>query len=290
MALVINGERIEDALIYQEAEQLKAMASQGPNPPNCCERNEEFNEQARSNIIGRALMIQEARRRPLDVTEAEIDQALETLGAQYGGLEQFFKQFNIGPDQLPGIRENLRLEVIVGKHMEAEHGPSTTPDEPALRRFYQENLKDFMRARSVRASHILKSLQHGEDRKAAWEALCAARERLLAGEPFETVCTEVSDRPEGAGDLGHFSRGDLVEEFEVAAFSMKPGEVSPVVATPFGYHIIKVFEERPEAPWPFEDIRQQVAERYQYLEKHRKLGLYVEKLKQGADIRVETED
>lgn len=290
MALVINGERIEDALIYQEAEQLKAMATQGPNPPNCCERNEEFNEQARNNIIGRSLMIQEARRRPLEVTEAEIDQALETLGAQYGGLDQFYRQFNIGPDQLPGIRENLRLEVIVGKHMEAEQGPPTTPDEATLRQFYHENLKDFMRPRSVRASHILKSLQHGEDRKVAYESLCAARLRLLAGESFEILCTEVSDRPEGAGDLGHFVRGDLVEEFEVVAFSMKPGEVSPVVATPFGYHVIKVFEERPEAPWPFEEIQQQVAERHQYLEKHRKLGLYIEKLKKSAEIRVEEEE
>jgi parvulin-like peptidyl-prolyl isomerase len=87
----------------------------------------------------------------------------------------------------------------------------------------------------IRAAHILVKTE---------EAAKAILARLQAGESFSKLAMELSQCPSGkkGGDLGEFGRGQMVREFELAAFKLKKGEVSGLVKTPFGYHIIKRLE------------------------------------------------
>ena len=86
-----------------------------------------------------------------------------------------------------------------------------------------------------------------EERDMVRERLAVLRERVLKGESFEMLATLYSEDPGSArngGELGFFGRGDMVSDFEAAAFALKPGEVSPIVETPFGFHIIQLIERR----------------------------------------------
>lgn len=94
-------------------------------------------------------------------------------------------------------------------------------------------------AAQIRASHILVSNQ-GRDDEAAKAEIDAVRTRISEGAEFATVAGEVSDCPSGAqgGDLGMFGKGMMVPEFEQAAFALEVGDLSDVVETDFGYHLI----------------------------------------------------
>ena len=134
-----------------------------------------------------------------------------------------------------------------------------------VRALYAERAEQYDRPERVRARHILISVTRDADEEAVAEALARleqARARLEAGEAFETVAEEVSEDNGSAlqgGDLGFFARGQMVPDFEDAAFALAPGETSEAVRSDFGWHLIRV-EERQEALLvPFEDAREELA-------------------------------
>jgi len=137
--------------------------------------------------------------------------------------------------------------------------------EPEMRDYYEKN-KDtlYTHPEQRRASHILFKVapnatpeEKEEARKKAEDALT----RINGGEDFATVARETSEdsttAPAG-GDLGFFGRGRMVKEFEDAAFALSPGQVSGVVESGFGFHIIKVTEARPAGSQPFEEVRDEI--------------------------------
>lgn len=127
--------------------------------------------------------------------------------------------------------------------------------------YYEANPEEFTQEEQVRARHIL--LQVGGDRteQQAEEQMLAIRDRLEAGEDFATVATELSDDPGSkaqGGDLGFFGRGQMIGEFEEAAFSAVPGEVVGPVKTNFGYHLIQVEERRDAGRSSFAEAQEQI--------------------------------
>ena len=265
MPLVINGQRIDDAVLNGEFANIKSYFESLGNV-SCCERDPEFRGYARQNIVARVLLAQEAQRALPPTPPDDVEAA---LGAT--------------PDQLDLVRRDLEADLRVRRLVEGLSDGDAEPTDTNLRRFYDEHLDYFKTAEEVRASHILKSAR-GEKRHEAYEELRQLRKRLQAGENFEDVARKHSDKADEHIDLGFFKRGELAEEFEVVAFSLDVGEISPIFATPFGYHLITVTERKPATPKPFDEVRPQVlelvlAERRQ--EKTRKL---VEELQARATI------
>jgi parvulin-like peptidyl-prolyl isomerase len=280
--LVINGQRIDDAVLNGEFANIKSYFESLGNV-SCCERDPEFRGYARQNIVARVLLAQEAQRALPPTPPAEVEAALDKLKEENGGEQRFLAALGATPDQLDLVRRDLEADLRVRRLVEGLSDGNAEPTDTNLRRFYDEHLDYFKTAEEVRASHILKSAR-GEKRHEAYEELRQLRKRLQAGENFEEVARKHSDKADEHIDLGFFKRGELAEEFEVVAFSLDVGEISPVFATPFGYHLITVTERKPATPKPFEEVRPQVlelvlAERRQ--EKTRKL---VEELQARATI------
>ena len=118
----------------------------------------------------------------------------------------------------------------------------------------------------VRARHILFKLPPGADEKARAEARKKAEDTLAKikqGEDFAKLAEKLSDDPgsgKAGGDLGRFSRGKMVPEFEAAAFALAPGQVSEIVESPFGFHIIKVEEKQPGGAKPLDAVRAEIVQ------------------------------
>jgi peptidyl-prolyl cis-trans isomerase C len=117
----------------------------------------------------------------------------------------------------------------------------------------------------VRASHILIKAdpQADESQKAAArKKIKEIQNKLSKGEDFTALAREYSEGPSGTkgGDLGYFSRGQMVKPFEDAAFTSAPGQVSDIVETRLGYHLIKVTEKKPETIVAYADIKDQLQE------------------------------
>jgi peptidyl-prolyl cis-trans isomerase D len=137
--------------------------------------------------------------------------------------------------------------------------------EADLRRYYDENASRWTRAEERRARHILIQADAGApaaDRSKAKERAEAVLGKLRRDPAaFESLARAESQDPGSAargGDLGFFGRGAMVKPFEDAAFAMRPGEISPVVETDFGYHVIRLDEVRGGERTPFESVRGEV--------------------------------
>jgi peptidyl-prolyl cis-trans isomerase D len=148
---------------------------------------------------------------------------------------------------------------------EAEVERLLTGEADAVRQEYERRRAEFDRPEEVRASHVL--VRVAEDApepevEQARQRIEELRARIEGGADFADVALEASEDPgskEQGGDLGFFPRGRMVKAFDEAAFSLEPKALSPVVRTPFGFHVIRVEERRPAVVIPFEEARQEVA-------------------------------
>ena len=283
MPLVINGQRIDDALIEQEFGAIKAHY-ESLSSISCCERDDEFRGYANDNITFRALLTQEAQRMIPDPTASEVDRAFEQLKQEHGGDEQFYANSGLSPEQDELIRRDLsvNLKVEIFRNNACDTIPA--PTEGECREYYDSNLGQFSDADEVRASHIFKSVREVEKREIIFQSLCEARQQLIDGADFTELAKRHSDKPEEEIDLGYFKRGELMDEFEVVAFSMKQGEVSPVFCTQHGFHLAKVTERKTGSPKPFEVIREEIEQELTAKRQDAKLQELVDVLKKVAEI------
>ena len=163
------------------------------------------------------------------------------------------------------LLNDIRRVLVIQSFVENEFSSEITISEQEKRDFYESNPDYFAQPEQVRASHILievaEDASQGEQ-DAALAEIKALRERIVNGEDFADVALEASDCPSSAegGDLGYFGRGEMITEFEDAAFALNPGEMSDIVKTSYGYHIILVTEKTPEGMIPYEDMAEQIAE------------------------------
>lgn len=262
MPLAINGEDVPDSLVEQEFSAIKAHFESLGNV-SCCERDGEFRGYARDNVIARVLLAQEAERVIEPLTAGELDEAVEQLKADYGGDAQFYTAVGMSPEQSDLIRQNVDTNIRLQKYILRLTGGDAGPTERDLLDYYRQREGDFKTVEEVRAQHILKAPKRGEERQGAYELLRTLREELLNGADFLELAGKHSDKPLEEADLGFFKRGDILEEFELAAFSMRVGEVSPVIGSAFGFHLIKLVERKPSVVKPFEQVRDEVRRRYE---------------------------
>jgi len=283
MALIINGERIDGAILEQEFGQIKGYFERLGNV-SCCERDDEFRGYARQNILSRVLLAQQADREIDDPPGEEIDAALAKIIEEHGGKEQFMLAVGATPGDFDAIRaelaQNLKLERLIDRVC----SPWPEPDDEALRAAHRAHRDQFMTDERIRAMHILKAPSKSEERAGAYAALREVRRRALAGEDFYTLAREHSDKPEHEIDLGYFKRGELMEEFEIVAFSLRVGEVSPVFASPYGFHIARITERIPSVPMPFDAVRDDVRALLRAEHRDAKLQAYVAELEKQATI------
>ena len=221
---------------------------------------ETLKEDILEKLIMEKLVEKETEGMKITVTDEEIQNKLDDYANQMGGDEKFHEFLlsnNISKDF---FKENMRKEILVDKHKENIIKDINISEEDA-KKFYEENKDNLI---LIRASHILVSSEE-EGKKIL--------ERLKDGEDFATLATlESLDSVSAAqgGDLGYFRKGQMISEFEDAAFSLEIGETSDLIKTEVGYHIIHL-EDRKET---YEDLKQDIVDmlkEQEYIEKIREL-------------------
>lgn len=244
MPLRVNNELVEDEVIRDEIRTLRlrlAEAMPREHPSTIEARAKEW---ARDNVIERVLLRQAA----LADVEPVPAEVIEKAGGNAAEAELQF-----------------RIERLAIRHA----GRIAPPRNKDVVDYYKHHRETMAIPEAVRAAHIIKNVDENNPEEAALAAIRVVEERLKSGEPFEAVSDELSDCPGKGGDLGWFPRGQMVPEFESVVFALKPGEVSPIFRTPFGFHIAKVFGHAEERLATFEEARPQI-ERHLLTEKHQK--------------------
>jgi len=178
-------------------------------------------------------------------------QILETMIMRELALQQAVKEgLDKGVEyeqRLSYLKKSLIIELYMKKKFETEVQIS----DAELKNFYDQNIEKFKTGEQIRASHILvKSEEEANDILA----------KIKAGGNFEELAKENSadSSASNGGDLGWFGRNSMVPAFEKAAFALKDGQISNVVKTDFGYHIIKLTGKRPAGARSFDEVKDQI--------------------------------
>jgi len=283
MPLIINDERVDDAAIAQE---IQAVSTQQRERPDRFEfdSQEELDEYAKENVICRVLLRQEADKRIKFVPAEEVEAAFKELKDQYGGEKEFYEAHEIDASHDAEIKGDLEENLKVQKLMDELCKDVPPPTDEEVRAYYQENPDEFVYPQEIHVSHIVRRPGGEADAESVFEEMKEIRKKLLAGADLAALAREHSDCTEDGGDLGFFSPGQMIEEFEAVVFSMADGEISPVFLTQFGYHVAKVHERRPERPCPFEDVRDDIRRRLGHDRKNERIGEFVEEARERSTI------
>lgn len=279
MALVVNGEYVEDSLIREEANAMRPRLQEEMEGEDPVIIEMRLREWARENVIERVLLRQAALADPEPIPQDLLDRTVEEIRSQTPGQSGcLFPQ----QDQLRReVEIRLRIDRLLGR-LTAKLSP---PRHKEITEYYKKHRENFYFPEMVHAAHIVKNVDEVTDEATALAAIRQAQQELQQGVSFEEVADKHSDCPGRGGDLGFFPRGQMVEEFESVVFSMKPGEVSDIFRSPFGFHIAKVYEIRPEGYLPLQEVRAQIEEAL-YAEKRRRVvEQYLDKLRAQADVQ-----
>ena len=244
---------------------------------------------ARQQVVDTHLLAQEARKEGIEPEEAKVQALIEQAATQAGGREQLeasLAQSGMTLDQYAGI---LRKAMLANAYVEQKLMPSAEVKEGEVRAFYETNKEKFRQEETVHARHILIRAQPDADaatREAARMKAEAIRERALKGENFAELAKETSEGPSGpkGGDLGFFERKRMVPAFADAAFALKPGEISDVVETRFGYHVIKLEERKPAGIQPYDEVKEKLRAYLQQQRVREVVGQKLEALRKQARI------
>jgi len=284
MALIINGEEIDDEIVEQEFSQIKSHYEQMLQV-SCCERDPEFRGYAKDNIAARVLLSQEAEKRIDEASDEEINQAKAALFEEHGGEDEFYMNMGLPMRDEALLVENIRQSLRVDSLLAEVSLPLPEPSEEEQKAFYEDNIDEFLTTEEVRASHITKNLRSASNREEVFKELRAVRKRLReGGEEFDEVAKTENDDEQQEVDLGFFRRGEFMEEFEAIAFSMDLGEVSPVFTTHLGLHLCKVTEQKAAEPVPFTEVKDDVLKLIHAEHREEKIEAFVEELKKAAAI------
>lgn len=200
-----------------------------------------------------------------------------------------------GLDQDPAMRFKLAVQedrTLMAAALDTAVAAEGTPDfEKTARERYTANPGRFLQPERVRASHILITVKEGRDEAQARALAEDLRKQALEGKKsFEDLARENSDDQSvktNKGDLGFFARDRMVGPFADAAFAMsKPGEISPVVETQFGFHVIRYAERKPERQLNFDEVKKRLIEQEQQKYAARIRGEKIEAVRSLEGINV----
>lgn len=284
----VNGKPItRQQLDEASANDLRMLQAQGQQLTP--DQTLGFQRQVLGRLVDQTLLDQAASSAPI----ADLDKKIEAQIAEIKGQFPTEKEFNDRIAQAGRTQEQFRADVSSGvrlkEFVEQQFGSKVQISDDKIKAFYEENPQYFQAPETVRASHILVAVPADatdEVKKTKRAAIDAARSRVLKGEDFAKVASEVSDCPskQNGGDLDFFSKGQMVPEFEKAAFGMKDGEVSEVVTTQFGYHVIKRTGSQEAQKRPMDKMKDVIARFLKNREVNKQVAQFIEDQKKTAKI------
>ena len=283
VAVTVNGIDITQGQLQQELKpQLDRMAAQSQKlPPQFLDS---FKKRLMQQVVEQEII----------VAEEKINEHIKEMIARQGlSIEDFTELVKASGQDLDEVKQRLRTGLGYQEVMHRQFGDKINITEDQAQTYYSENKKQYHKPEQVRASHILIKPDTSDPNIDLNDAKAHARDtaeevlkQIKDGADFGELAKKYSDCPSSqrGGDLNFFHKGQMVPAFEKAAFALEVGQVSDVVQTQFGYHIIKLTDRKPETTLTFEQARAEILEMLNNKKQAEIAQQYIESLKAGATI------
>ena len=284
----VNGEKIERWEFDNSVKRMESRAG-GPVPP---EKRDEVLRGVLDQLVAYHLLAQESRTRKIVVPDADVDARLAEIRKSFPTEAAFTQGIAAQGLTLDQLKSQAKSSIEVAKVIEAEVNAKVAVQDPEVKAFYDQNLERFKQGDSVHAAHIAFGVPQNatiEQKNEAKAKAAAMLKTIKAGGDFATLARASSqdqNTAQNGGDLGFFPKGQMPATFEDAAFKLKPGTISGVVETPFGFHVIKVIERRAPRTAPFEEVTGQIKDFLTQGQREQKLERFVEQMKAKGKIEI----
>lgn len=287
-AAIVNGVKIT-SLDLKRALKVLMQGQRGAKPND--EKLKEMEKQALNQLISAEILYQAGQKIEIKDIDKQVEEKLKTGRAKFKSESDFtkaIKELEMGETDL---KEYTRKDMVISNFVEKTIIPKILVTENDARTFYEQNPDKFIRPESFRASHILIGTDgkvNDSDKKLAYDKAAKLRKELASGADFAALAKDNSTCPSKVqgGDLGYFVKGQMVPAFEKAAFDLKPGEISDVVETQFGYHIIKLMEKKAASKVDFKEAKPRIEDFLKNQKIGAAVGQFLEESRKTANIEI----
>ena len=285
---VVNGVVITRAEYDKElGVHLQRVSRQGQQLSD--EQMKALEKDILEGLIEREVLFQESQKAGIKVSDQKVDEQLAGIKKRFPSEEEFNRALAGMNLTEAEVRSQIKRGLAIRELIDQNVANKVVITDEETSAYYKANPQLFKEPEQVKASHILIKVEPAADdaaKTAARKKITDIQQKLKSGGDFAELAKENSEGPSAArgGDLGYFKRGQMVKPFEDAAFSMKTNEVSGLIETRFGYHLIKVYDKKPEQTLSYEDVKDKIAQRLKQEQIEKAATLYVDNLKKGAKV------
>jgi len=255
----IDGEAISKSDLVARASEARGMLAQrggGPPPPTRA-----FWRMVLDDIIGNRLLYRDLKASSKVATPEQVEQRMQLIRGQFPSQAEFEQAISARGFDLQRFEGEVAESVTVQNWIGNEVAPTIAVSDAEARGYFDSHPDQMLEPERVHARHILIRVapQASEaDRSAARQKIEEIRQRIAAGGDFAAIARETSEdktSAERGGDLGWFYRGQMVPAFEKAAFGTPLNQLSDIVETRFGFHLIETLEQQAERKVGFEEVK-----------------------------------
>jgi len=303
IAVTIDGVEIPESEIEKLVKpQLEMLAKKSAQlPPEFAEQYaKQLREKVIEQTIRRHLLDQKVKEADIAITEEEVMSMINEIASAQSepmSLEEFKKKMAEYGQSFDEVKEEIRSGLARNKFMEAKWAGKIDVTEEDAKKYYEENSKQFEMPEQVRVSHILikpvfidPNTDPNADPNDAKAKARAKIEGLLKqikdGADFAELAKAHSTCPSAprGGDLGFFPRGQTTPAFENAAFELEIGQISDIVETEYGFHIIKATDHKDASTTSFDQAKDNIVQQLTEKKKSEIAEEYINSLKAQANI------
>jgi peptidyl-prolyl cis-trans isomerase C len=258
----VNGQSIKKDDLVKGAQVVRMQMAQRGQP---IALTPQFYRQVLEELVGITLLQQEAKAQGVTPSDQEVDRQVAARKSQFPDPDTYKKALKQNGLTEELLRQQTREQMAAQKYVETKVVPNATVTEQATKDFYEKNKDQIRSPERMHLRHILIAVKPDappadkEKAKAKAEDLL---KQIQSGGDFAKLAQANSDDPgskANGGDLGWVSSGqNLPPTFEQAAQALKANQVSPVVESPFGYHVIQLLERQAAAAVPYEKVKDRI--------------------------------
>ncbi len=254
--------------------------------PELTEKLDEVRRNVVSRLVQDLLLLSEAKKREVEVTDEEVEQRIEEIKENFSSEEEFERALQAEDIALGSLKKKHRERIMIDKVIDAEirHKISLSPSE--LAEFYETNKEKFREPQKVKVKSILIKVSEKRSEKKSLKLAKTILRRLREGGNFGLLAQKYSDGPyaESGGQMGWVREGELMDKLNDLVFNLDENEISGILKTKLGFHIFLVEEKETSSAMDFNKAKPRIEQIMLNKKIQEKLGQWIENLKKDAYI------
>lgn len=278
MKITVNKQVFDEKICMY---QLQRMSQKIPNISE-----KDAKKKVADTIIRHALLKEYSKKEIDSVPTKQVDHEFDSFKRSYPNEAEFKKMCQMSHTTEEKIKKDIEESIRIDLFVQKLSKDIPPPPKKIIEEYYKKDSAISKKPKEIHAAHIVKKVTP-PTAAATYKEMCDIRKQLLDGADFAEMADKHSSCNDAGGDLGFFPRGKMVEEFDVIAFSMNPGEISPIFQTQFGYHILTVYEVKEEGRLFLEECEDRIKQAIKVKMREDCVNKWLEKVKPDAEINIE---